>query len=117
MSFDPMKMYTVLCDLEYRPESIVWILYFPGVAVQTAVPVYMHRCFRHMCGSVAGRGSSIGTATRRTTVAGPNNTNFDYTEFPTEAYARSKNAVAPIIAPSAEIKAEGSVTVKAEAGV
>ena len=96
-------MYTVLCDMEWRPNTVVWILYFPGVSVQTALPVYAHRALRQMCGSVAGRGSSIGAATRRTTIAGPENVHFDYTEFPMEAYARSKNAAAPAQAPAPPI--------------
>lgn len=101
--FDPVKMYTVLCDMEWRPNTIVWILYFPELTVQTALNVYVHRALRQMSGS--GRGSSIGNATRRTTIAGPDNVHFDYTEFPPEAYARPKKTAGDPTPPQPPIPA------------
>ena len=44
-----------------------------------------------MCGGIAGRGCSVGLATHRTTIAGPDNVHFDYLEFPEDAsYSRPK---------------------------
>ena len=91
-SFDPVKMYTVLCSADWTNDDVVRILYFPNVGVQNALPKYAHRAFRQMCGGIAGRGCSVATATRRCTIAGPNNVRFDYTEFPDEAYSRPKRS-------------------------
>lgn len=87
--FDPITMYTILCDTDWRPSTIVWILYFPDVPVQKALPVYIHRALRQMY--TAGReNATIGKPARRKTTAGPADAHFDYTEFPAVAYARPK---------------------------